>query len=161
MTVKQNEWKVSECFAPRPTHFRELYEYKGWRFKVYEIIYGSEPLDWPTYQNGLDLASKEFPISAQTKKRPGVGFIICHQGRDWHYLVVSWWNNENELVIEVYVKKIGEENNWRKAEQGQSICVWDLEIIWFERNSFIETILSKPNSPDVEAYLGHKLNIDV
>ena len=154
-------WKVSEPFAPRPTHFRELYELDGWRFKIYEIIYGQAPLEWGQYKLAIEIASKEFPKPAQTEQRPGVGFIICHQGRGWHYLVVSWWDNENELIIKIFVQKIDEINNWRKATENQSICVWDIEVIQFERKAYIDTVLSKPESPDTKAYLNHRLTIDV
>lgn len=145
--------KISEPFAPRPTHFREIFEYNGWRFKVYKIIYGTSPLDWQQYQQAIEIASKEFPQPTVTDKRPGVGFIICHQGRGWHYLVVCWWDNENELITKILVQKIDEKNKWQKATSVQSICVWDLEIIWFERNAYVGTVLSNSDSPDIETYL--------
>lgn len=154
-------WKLSEPFAPRPIHFREIYEHNGWRFKVYDITCGDKPLAWEQYQHAIARASKDLPEQPQTKQRPGVGFIICHQGHSWHYLVVCWWDSENELVTRIFVQKSDEKDSWRKAGENQSICVWDIEILWFERNAYIETVLSNPDAPDLGAYLDRHISIDV
>lgn len=31
--------------------------------------------------------------------------------------------------------------NWRPARDGESFCVWDLEIMWHERCAYIRTML--------------------
>ena len=46
----------------------------------------------------------------------------------------------------------GQSDPWRKAVEGESICAWDLEIIWEERQAWIETMLTG-SAPDPDAYL--------
>lgn len=73
-----------------------------------------------------------------------------HRGRDVDYVVQAWWDRENELPVRVYVRDDGP---WRAARNGESFCVWDLEIMNHERNAYVETVLSgEANGP--EAYLG-------
>lgn len=152
-----DSFQLSEPFAPRPIQFLEVRAHAGHRIKLYSITYGDEPLDRATYDDALNLALTDLPQPAVTKHRPGVGFAICHQGRGWHYLVLSWWDNENELPQRIWVRERDDASrSWRRAEPHQSICVWDLQIIWFEREQYVRHVLS--SSADVDAYLGSRLN---
>lgn len=85
---------------------------------------------------------------------PGVGFVIRHQGPTADYLVLAWWDRENELPIRVWLHDGGA---WRTARDGESVCVWDLEIVWYERNAWIETGLSgRPLAITVPEYLSRR-----
>jgi hypothetical protein len=145
----------SERYEPRPVRFLELIERDGWRFKVYSIVYGPHPLDRAIYDDAIDRALRDLPRPAVTVHRPGVGFIICYQGCGWHYLVVSWWDNENELPQHIYVRPIDVTPGmqWRRAAGGESICVWDLQVIAAEREAYVKHVLSPADGPDLDAYL--------
>ncbi len=49
---------------------------------------------------------------------------------------------------------------WREAAHTASICVWDLQVMAFERDAYVETVLSAPADPDVEAYLARHLDLE-
>src|SRR5262245_9437663 len=125
----------SEPYSPRPIRFLDVLEHDGWRLKVYAITYGPAALQRELYDEALRDAMSNLPRPAVSQNRPGVGFVICHQGRGWHYLVVSWWDNENELLQRVYVRPTDAPQGTRfhAASGGESACVWDLQVIWFER----------------------------
>ena len=110
--------------------------------KVYEILYGYQEFDQFAFDEALKLCANELPNPAVTETRPGVGFILSHQGRGWHYVVLCWWDNENELPTKIFVRKIANSERWKPAAVGQAICVWDLEVIWFERNAYINTVMA-------------------
>jgi hypothetical protein len=148
---------VSERYAQRPVRFLELMERDGWRLKLYSIRYGEAALDRAAYEEGLRLALPALPRPAQTASRPGVGFVILHQGRGWHYLVLSWWDNENEYFNRVFVRPLAASEPWREATSGETACVWDLEVIWFERQAYVETVLGAPGAPELSAYLARRL----
>lgn len=62
------------------------------------------------------------------------------------YLVVAWWGNDNELFTSVSVT---EEGTWIEDPSRFSFCLWDLEVIWHERNSFVRHMYSgKPSLVD-------------
>ncbi|RIK29394.1 MAG: hypothetical protein DCC55_38030 [Chloroflexi bacterium] len=44
---------------------------------------------------------------------------------------------------------------------GLAACVWDLRVLCFERQAWIETMLANPQGPDLDAYLARQLNEDI
>jgi len=43
-------------------------------------------------------------------------------------------------------------SGWRPANDSESVCVWDLEVLWRERQAYVATVL-RPGGSDIEAYL--------
>ncbi len=90
-------------YAPRPLKSLGVIELRGYRLKAYSILYGSAPLDRAAFDAGLALAQRELPTPAVAPGRPGLGFVIFHQGRSGPYLILAWWDNENELPVRVFL----------------------------------------------------------
>lgn len=135
-------------YEPRPLRFLGIRDCRGLKLKVYSIVYGESPLRTPDFEAGLLLAERDLPHPPTSAQRPGVGFIIMHQGRTADYLIMCWWDQENELPLRVYVR---DGNGWRPAVGGESVCIWDLRVIWWER----ETVLSDGSVGD---YLGASIS---
>jgi hypothetical protein len=110
--------------------------------KLYTISAKAEPVDHGPYLERLTDIKRQKKISSSIP-----AFAIFHDGATMQYLVVGWWMNENELFISVSVR---EEAGWVEAPDKYSFCIWDLEIIWHERNSFIRHMYS--GNPNIEAY---------
>jgi hypothetical protein len=158
-TPLQTCWKPSETYQPRPLRFLEVRHVDGWHLKLYAIVYGDAPLEMTTYEEAFPQAWYSLPRPAQTELRPGVGFVIMHQGRGMHYLLVCWWDNENELFERVFVRRLGLGESWRPATAGETACVWDLQVIGFERQAYVDTILSPAEGADVAGYLARRLEM--
>lgn len=75
------------------------------------------------------------------------GFAILHQGANLPYLVLCWWGNDNELFVRVAVR---EEERWTIDQNRFSFCLWDMEIMWLERKSYIRCMYS--GTHDLAAY---------
>src|SRR6266700_3544636 len=45
--------------------------------------------------------------------------------------------------------------NW---PPGAGFCVWELAVCWFERQAWVEAILSQPAHPDFEAYFQRRIH---
>lgn len=129
----------------------------GWRLKLYGIAYGPEPVDWQSFAPGLEMAEAALPSPAVTRDRPGLGFLIAHQGQTGNYVVLGWWDRENELPTRVFVSPDGRPGSWRSNREDESFCVWDLEIMWAEREAYVATVLS-PAGSDPNAYLARICN---
>lgn len=153
-------FSASEAYRDREIRFLGVREVGGWRLKLYAIRYGSRPLLGPVYERGLVLAVAELPAPAVTAERPGVGFVIFHQGRGVHYLVLNWWDRENELFNRVLTRPFGEAAAWSRARGGETACVWDLEVLAFERDAYVERVLSRPEAPDLAGYLARGLEVE-
>jgi hypothetical protein len=142
---------MSEPYRDRATTFRGIREYDDWRLKLYTISYdGTDAGD--TFEPAMALARDSLPRPARTNDRPGVGFAIAHRGRGVDYLVLGWWDRENELPLRVFVRP-GTASPWRPAQGSESVCVWDLQVIWFEREAYVRHVLADPPRPNLDAYL--------
>jgi hypothetical protein len=145
-------FRVKHPYAPRPTRFRGVVEYEGYRMKRYTLTLPGEPFDDARFQSGRGLALSAVPEPAVTDERPGVGFVIEHQGRGMDYVTVAWWDRENELSLRIIV---GDDAGWRPA-RSESICVWDLEVLKAERDLYAEAVLGGARA-NVEAYLARAM----
>jgi hypothetical protein len=103
------------------------------------------------------MAEAALPRPAISDGRPGLGFLIAHQGRTAAYVVLGWWDQENELPIKVFVRR--GDDPWRPARDAESICVWDLEVLWAEREAYVQAML-RPDGSDPAAYLERVLEHD-
>ena len=134
-------------YSARPIEFLGIENHKGLRLKLYSIIYGDEPFQRTAFEPGLNLAIAALPMPAVTAEGPGVGFVILHRGRTGNYLILSRWDRENELPTRVFIT---DEKGWRPAKASESFCVWDLQVIWQEREAYVRTLLA---GKAVEDYL--------
>ncbi len=141
---------VRQPFAPRALASGPPLIDAGWRLKSYGIAWGGHPRLAGDEPGCLELLWDALPDPAEAEGRPGVGWVILHLGRDADYLVLGWWDRENELPVRIWVREGG--NPWRPAGGSESFCVWDLEVISHERDAYVRHVL-RPGAPGVEAYL--------
>ena len=134
--------------------FRGLRTHEAWRVKQYSIAAG-DSFDESAFEECWRIASGALPLPATDDRRPGIGFVIHHEGATARYFVLCWWDNENELPIRVWVQPTDGSSAWRRAGERESVCVWDLEIIESERRAYIEHVLARGSQPDLDAYLAH------
>ena len=74
-------------------------------------------------------------------------FVIFHDGANMPYFVLAWWGNDNELFTLVSARTA---SGWIESPSRHSFCVYDLEVLWQERNFFIAHIDCP--QPDIDAY---------
>ena len=129
-------------YEPRPIRFHGLRAVGGWRLKQYSIVYGDAQVGWEAFEPATTLVAASLPQPPVTPERAGVGFIIAHRGRTALYCVLGWWDNENELPVRVFVRELDGDDAWRPARPTESFCVWDLQVIGFEREAYVATMLA-------------------
>ncbi|HWB21145.1 MAG TPA: hypothetical protein VG711_12660, partial [Phycisphaerales bacterium] len=108
-----------EKFAPRATKFLGVREINGRHWKMHSIVYGERGFDASRFEDGLMKAVRDVPKADEKKGRPDAGFVILHQGKNAEYVVVCWWDRENEMPVCVWVR---DEKAWRAARDGESFC---------------------------------------
>ena len=153
-------------FAPRPIVAHDALAHGDWRLKRYAIALGDAPVDWDAFDDGVAMALATLPQPARAPGRPGAGFVIAHRGRGADYVVLGWWSEENELPVHVVRRDQAPHAAWRAAREGESFCVWDLQVIAFERDAWVATVLSADGArallaERVDAYLARRLSVPV
>lgn len=141
-------------YAPRPIRFLDVEERQGFALKRWWIdLYGEKAPHAADWAAALALADAALPRHGAVG-RPDVGFLILHRGRGADYLVLAWWDRENELPLRVFVRYPGTDDaEWRAARGGESVCVWDLEVIALERDAYVRSYLAADCRDPRRAYL--------
>ena len=152
-------------FSARPVRPSGLLRHDGWRLKGYHITLPGEEIEGTSLATGLSTARGSLPAPAVTARRPGVGFLIHHQGLDGDgrrlsYLVVCWWDNGNELMTEVFMCGANTGGAWISGRGRGSFCVWDLQVMAHERDAYVRTVLCA-DGPDLDAYLADAFEVEV
>lgn len=126
---------------------RKIVSDKNWRdkdgIKLYSISVDDAPVEPESYQERLEQVKVERNIIW----RQTAAFAIFHHGESFQYLVLVWWGNDNELFTSVSVRQ---DDNWQEDASKFSFCLYDMEVMWRERNIYIETIDCA--KPSLEAY---------
>lgn len=150
-TAPKRLLKISHEFRPRPARFLGIEEFGDWRMKVYGLTAEHQRLLPELITEAKKLARNVVPQTLSDEY--GVGFIGVHCGRDSNFVFIDWWANENELHHHVFCSSLEQPLDLRRAAEGVSACVWDLQVIWFERNAWVDKVLNNARGPDLDAYL--------
>lgn len=150
----------AKAWQPKPYLARKIeplsaWESAGWQLKRYGIEFAGTGSPANIFQQAYSRVASWLPPRATTADRPGVGWMLEHRGKTMDYLVVGWWDNENELRMKIWVTEQGQ---WREALT-ESFCVWDMQVMAFERDAFVATLLQP--APDIAAYMKQHLTINV
>jgi hypothetical protein len=83
------------------------------------------------------------------------GFTIAHDARFAGLGLVYWWADENELHRAAYVSPLDDPGALAPLSDAGLACVWELEIIDFERRAWLHDVLI---GDDLDAYLERALD---
>lgn len=150
---------VSEPYRDRAVRPLGVRDVEGWKLKVYGIAPAGRSVHPPLYEDGFTVMVKDLPQPPLTSRRSGVGFVIFHEGRGVHYLLLCWWDRESELFSRLMVRGLEEDDLWVWAQEHEMAGAWEIQVIAFERDAWVDTVLTTPGAPDVEGYLARTLTI--
>jgi hypothetical protein len=71
------------------------------------------------------------------------GFTIAHDAATAGLALVCWWANENELHQRVFAAPRDDPGELEPADGTGMACVWELEIIDFERRAWLDDVLKR------------------
>jgi hypothetical protein len=73
--------------------------------------------------------------------------------------VLGWWDRDNELPLRVFVRDTADGEGWRAARGSESVCVWDLQVIWAEREAYVATVMGADADAGRARYLDTVIRI--
>lgn len=111
--------------------------------KVYAITATDESVELAAY---LPRLAEMKQVKAVTWRNTPA-FAICHDGSTARYLTLGWWGNDNEMFVAVAVSQPA---GWVEDLSRYSFCLWDMEVMWHERNAFVRHMYGA--TPDLDAY---------
>ncbi|MGD8547542.1 MAG: isochorismatase [Thiohalophilus sp.] len=148
-------------YQTRPIRFLGFWEFDEWRMKVYGISYTNNAPQQPLVDAAQQVARQRLTQDDNDMQHYGVGFIGIHQGKTGNFVFLSWWANENELYHHVYTSSSEQPGQLvEMTATGLTACTWDLRVMCFERDAWVDAILKQYPQPDIEGYLATTLNSD-
>lgn len=150
-------------YKKRPVRFIELYETNGWKMKIYSISVLNERVS----QETISQVKKQVPgwlkhSIIHPLETYNIATLILHEGNEGVFALINWWIGEN--MIQHYVYFSGYDNPVEFtlfSDKGISFCVWELAVMWHERNAWVEHVMKNNSRPDFEAYLSSVMNEDI
>ncbi len=112
--------------------------------KLYTIAINARPVNLAIFSLELE----RLKALHQRDWQHTAAFAIFHQGQSMAYLVLAYWGNDNELFTTVSVLT---DNGWLVDAQQYSFYLWDMQVMWFERNSYIAHMYGEQPA-DIVAY---------
>lgn len=145
-------------YEPRDCQYLETWQLGDWRMKAYGIRYGDGPIQPQLLRAAKQLTADRLSESADVSAHYHVGYVGVHQGKTAHFIFVDWWADENELHHHVYVAPLEDPTAFRyTTPSGLIACVWDMKLMAFERDAWVDTVLANP-AGSVEDYLARHMN---
>lgn len=146
-------------YHPRPVQSLSPILIDDYRMKRYELSVAEPAVDktfsddnWRAFLAGC------LPRNGDAREHR-VGFAILHYAQDGNYLLVSRWYGGNMLKHEAFTLTQAA-NGWSLDPLLESrivACVWELEVMSFERDAWVRTAMAQHGSaPSLELYLDSK-----
>jgi hypothetical protein len=154
---------IKSPYKNRPVRFIELYRYADWQIKIYSISVKSEFVS----DDKIQFAKQCLPgwlsnVSNCPFETYKVATLILHEGKEGNFAIISWWVDENMLQLYAYLATNETPDIYELiSDKGTVSCVWEMAVLWFERNAWVRHVLEKAHCPDMNAYLMDHLNADV
>lgn len=148
-------WKLD--YTPRQVEPAGSLECRGWRLKLYGIRGRAREVPAQLFDAARRLAATNLPSPALTLDRYGLGFAICHDACDFDTVTLDWWERSNELRHVVFRSRedVGHFDNITRT--GEAACIWELAIIGFEREVWIDAML-RDGRQDIDEYLSRSMS---
>ena len=159
---------IQHPYKPRPIRFLGVHTHSDaengtWQIKLYGIsvrsdFHMTELIDHAKSNFSVWLAnSRNYALETYN-----IATLILHEGKEGYFAIINWWIDDNMLQNHVYFSTFAKPDEFTLfSDRGIMTCVWELAVIWFEREAWIEHILKQAAKPDVVGYLGKFFNEDI
>ena len=144
----------------RPIRYERTVPIADWRIKLYTITTHGSLARPALIDETLRRAPEVLPAST-TVDHYGIGFAIVHDAMTASIALYYWWQSFNELHQRVFAGPKDDPRAMTQLANQTAGCVWELEVIDFERRAWLADMLANPRGPDVEAYLSRRCETEV
>lgn len=153
---------VAGSYRPRLVRPFPAFAAAGRTMKLYGLF--KEAARLQEFPSGSWITARVPPLLGEPHPADeGVGFVMLHYGADGLYLLVSEWHGGDMLRHNVF--GVEPDGHGRARFVGLdpgdlTICVWELEIMRFERDAWVRTVMASdaPRADAVAAYLAEGLS---
>jgi len=143
--------KHFKTYQPRTIVSLPAVKSGGWQLKRYAVIASQRVFDPEVAASALEAAIKQLP-AAGTLEDPngnhGVGFQIVHFAETGVVSPVFYWMYGSVLANTQQIRAPWDDSkNFNTGVKEVVGCVWEMQIICFENQSWMQTMLGVDGTP--------------
>ena len=144
-------------FRERRTGLCGHTEIRGWRAKVYGMVGDLAELSEDTLLAAIRIAESDVPWPDDVDDK--YGFLTVHVGEEAVWLLVDFWVSDilRHFVFSAPIKSPTDFSPG--PSNGTMACVWEMQVLWHERQAWVKHVMAKPELPDFEGYVNDVLDI--
>lgn len=158
--MKPKILKNLQSYHSRPIRFVDRVLLDDWQIKLYWISWKGEKVNKELVERGIKIIHKRLKSVSNKFMHYNIGFGIIHEGKDGTYAIISYWIEENMLDHMVFMFDTNNQDGFKRLEPDSIVtCVWELEVLYYEKVAWIDHVLKKP--ADLNAYLNSTVNVDI
>ncbi|WP_431158980.1 hypothetical protein [Winogradskyella poriferorum] len=142
-------------YRVRYINYYNTIEVNDWKIKTYTIS-KSETFHYPEFYKEVLKQIPEWIKSDNgfNNDNDGIGFLILHAGTEGIFSLINWWVGQNMLNTLIFKSDYDQLHNFELISgNGLAPCIWELEVINFERLAWTKHILKSSPNPNYKAYL--------
>lgn len=147
-------------YRSRKIQFRETVEIENWKIKIYSISKHGD-FNFPEFYKNVI-----YKLPIWLKQNNGfndqhsyIGFLILHAGTEGIFSLINWWVDLYMLNTNIYFTEYDKLDIFKKISgNGLAPCIWEFEVINYERMAWTKQILKKIPNPDFDTYLASNFN---
>jgi hypothetical protein len=142
-------------YKQRHIRFKEYLSVEDWQLKVYTISENEDYDFAPFYEKVKTKLSTWLELeNGFNSKHYNIGFLILHAASEGVFSILNWWLDGYMINTNVFLSAHNDPSDIMKISgAGLGPCVWELEVINFERVAWTNHVLKKLPKPDFETYL--------
>ena len=153
-SILQNDLGIDPSYkhAPKRVTPGELLETSGAALKWYAVY--SQDRHVP---DEITRLARAYLISNPLEAR-GLGFVLLHRcGKDFYFLIVNTWRNNNELWETVFYKDgeaMKDFASWpREGAHKPAFCVWEMTPVFHEQKTWERFLKSARDEAAAQVWL--------
>jgi hypothetical protein len=147
-------------YKTRKIEFMETVQVKDWSIKIYSIVESGD-FDHPKFYDNVKarLSSWVLMQNSFDSTNHKLGFLILHLGKEGIFSLINWWVDENMLNTHIFLTDPEKPDVFTKVSgDGLAPCVWELEVLYHEKNAWVSNVLRTASGPDFQGYLNDVYN---
>jgi hypothetical protein len=147
---------LAHAYHQRRGTFVSDERFGDWRLKLYGLAAPEKGVRQELLDITRGLAEASLP-AAVDETHHGAAFAIAHDA-NYPIALVYWWQAENELHQRVFVGRPDDLTDMSPVPLTPTGCVWELGVVEFERQAWIEDVIGNPAGPDLDRYMARRFN---
>ncbi len=149
---------INQMYERRYFRFLDLWDIGDWKMKAYGITTKKSNPNVNLIAAARKTADDLLSDVAVDDHTYGIGYIGIHDGATSNFVFIDWWADDNELHHHVYTSPNDNPEDLKPADiETAKACVWDLHLMYFERNAWVKHVLSGQGAGGFEPYLYDRL----